>query len=128
MSSQPEARTIEFGPFRISTADRLLQRDGQVIHLFPRSIDVLLVLLKSDGRVLTREELIEAVWGNTSIEEGGLTSNISDLRKALSDDPKDPSYIKTIPKRGYLWVGPITAEDKSTPVIPDPPRPKWIVW
>src|SRR6266536_6253556 len=132
MQSGAEIRTIEFGPFRISTADRLLYRDGEVMRLFPRAVDVLLVLLTSDGRVVAREELIKAVWGNTTVEEGGLTSNISDLRKALGDDPKDPRYIETIPKHGYRWVGPMTAlakpEPPTPPPVPVPPRPIPKVW
>jgi TolB-like protein/Tfp pilus assembly protein PilF len=71
-----------------------------------------LALLGSNGRVVTGEELLEAVWGQTNVERGNVTSSISDLRKALGDSLKTPTYIETIPTRGYRWIGPITRVDK----------------
>ena len=119
MPGEPEARIIEFGAFGISTADRLLHRGGQVIPLFPKAIDTLLVLLTSDGRVLTKEELVKAVWGDIFIEgEGALARNISLLRKALGDRPGDSRYIQTIPRRGYRWVAPITETPVTVVVFP----------
>src|SRR5881628_3766342 len=109
MQSEAETRTIEFVPFRINTADKLLHRNGRVLKLFPKSVDLLLALLGSNGRVLTGDELLEAVWGQTNVERGNVTSSISDLRKVLGDNRKTPSYIETIPTRGYRWIGPITS-------------------
>src|ERR1041384_4103755 len=112
MPNSAETRTIEFGPFRINTTDKLLHRNGRVLKVYPRSVDVLLALLGSNGRVVTGEELLEAVWGQTNVERGNVTSSISDLRKALGDSLKTHTYIETIPTRGYRWIGPITRVDK----------------
>src|SRR6185436_7751272 len=104
MPDNSQTRTIEFGPFLINTADKLLHRNGRVLKVFPKSVDLLLALLGSNGRVLTGNELLEAVWGNTSVEAGNVTSCVSDLRKALGDNRKTPTYIETIPTRGYRWI------------------------
>src|ERR1051326_5742045 len=85
----------EFGRFRISTGDRLLLRGSEVIPLGPKVIDTLLALLASDGRVLATEELIKAVWPDTSVERNGLMRNISLLRRALGDDAGESQYIET---------------------------------
>jgi DNA-binding winged helix-turn-helix (wHTH) protein len=72
----------EFGPFRLDSEKHRLTRDGQAVHLSPKSVEALLVLVKNAGRLLEREELMQAVWTDTFVEDANLTVAISHLRKA----------------------------------------------
>lgn len=103
--SQRRVRSYEFGPFRVDLAKRLLFRDGEPVALTPKAFETLVVLLKSGGEVLLKEELIGSVWPDTVVEEGSLNRNISTLRRALGESPVDHKYIVTIPGRGYRFVG-----------------------
>ena len=101
--SQQARRLFEFGPFRIDTANRLLLRDGKPIALKPKVVDTLLVLIENSGRVLEKDELIQKLWPDSFVEEGNLTQNIYELRKALNSSAEE-SYIETIPRRGYRFA------------------------
>ena len=117
--SRAESVAFEFGPYRISTSDRLLLRSGKVIPLAPKAIETLLALVSNPGRVVTKEELITKVWPNTFVEEGSLARNISLLRKVFEDgtgDGHDGHYIETVAKRGYRWIGPVAEEQSGNAV------------
>ena len=72
--------------------------------LAPKALETLLALVEQPGRVITKDELLQRIWGDTVVEEGGLTRNISILRKALGEKPDDHQYIVTVPGRGYRFV------------------------
>lgn len=93
----------EFGRFRIDPAQRLLLRDGRVIPLTPKVFDTLLLLVESRGRLMEKDELMEALWPDTFVEEGNLMQNVSRLRKVLGDNSGE-QYIETLPRRGYRFV------------------------
>ena len=99
--SQP---TYEFGPFRLNTNKKLLWRDDEPVALAPKVLDTLLVLIELRARVVTKDELLERVWGRTVVEEGGLARNISLLRKAIGEKPDQHTYIVTVPGKGYRFV------------------------
>ena len=94
----------EFGPFSVDAGKRLLLRNGEPVPLAPKVLETLLVLIENRERVLSKDELLKQVWGDTIVEEGGLTRNISVLRKALGEKPEDHQYIVTVPARGYRFV------------------------
>jgi DNA-binding winged helix-turn-helix (wHTH) protein/TolB-like protein/tetratricopeptide (TPR) repeat protein len=96
----------EFGAFRLDSRQHQLLRDGAVVPLTPKAFDTLLILVRRQGDVVSRQELIEQVWSGAFVEEGGLTRNISVLRRALAGNETDQLYIETVPKRGYRFVGP----------------------
>jgi adenylate cyclase len=77
--------------------------------LEPKAIEVLLCLVKNAGEVLSKKEIIKAVWPDTYVSDGVLTYSISELRKAFKDDAKDPQVIQTIPRRGYRLIAPVSA-------------------
>jgi len=106
---------FEFGAFRFDPAERVLYRGPERVPLSPKVADTLLVLLTRHGRVVEKNELIQLVWPDTFVEEGGLARNISALRKALGDDADGSGYIETIPKRGYRFVAPI----RKSPTEPE---------
>jgi DNA-binding winged helix-turn-helix (wHTH) protein/tetratricopeptide (TPR) repeat protein len=98
-----------FGPFRLDPAQRLLTRDGEPVALTHRVFEMLLALVRSPGRVLTKDELLDAVWPGRFMEEGSLTQAIFTLRKVLSGGGDDGQYIVTAPGRGYCFSAPIQA-------------------
>ena len=96
--------SYEFGPFLLDAGKRRLLRDGEPVPLAPKVLETLLVLIENRERVLTKDELLKQLWGDTIVEEGGLTRNISILRKALGEKPDDHQYVVTVPARGYQFV------------------------
>src|SRR5579864_860608 len=99
---QDTAELYEFGPFRLEPAERKLSRNDELVVLTPKAFDTLVLLVRNNGHLLEKDELIRALWPDSFVEEGNLSNNIFVLRKALGEDPQ---YIETIPKRGYRFVG-----------------------
>jgi len=97
----------EFGPYVLDSAQMLLSRDGSVVPLQPRALEMLLVLMRRRGEVISKQELMEAVWPDSFVEEGNLTQNIFLLRRELGKTPEGEDYIHTLPKRGYRMNVPI---------------------
>jgi len=108
----------EFGPFRLEVAERRLLREGSIVALTTKVFDLLLALVRSAGRLQTREELIGTLWPDTIVEEHGLTSRISALRKALGDEGEVPCYIETVRGHGYRFVAPLGAEASQASAEP----------
>ena len=103
----------EFGPFRLDSAERLLLRTGQPVSLTPKAFDLLLYLVGRHGRLVTKQELLSAVWPDTFVEEANLTYTVSALRKALGDGHDGEQFIQTVPTRGYRFVAPVTKDEKA---------------
>jgi DNA-binding winged helix-turn-helix (wHTH) protein len=94
----------EFGAYRLEAQSGMLFREGDHVALPPKVAELLVALVQAEGRVLTREELLQRLWPDTVVEEGSLTSHISMLRKALGEGPDGQNFIETLPKRGYRFV------------------------
>lgn len=109
-----------FGPFRLKVKDRILEREGVRVQLTPKIVDTLLVLVESAQEVVTKEDLMKAVWPDVTVVESGLTRNISVLRKALEEDVPEGTYIETIPRRGYRFVASVTEERITALEEPEP--------
>ncbi len=95
----------EFGLFRLDTGEHTLHRNGQIVPLTPKVFDLLRVLVQNHGRLVEKDDLLKEVWPDSFVEEGNLNRNISILRKVLGEDSSGGSYIETVPKRGYRFVG-----------------------
>ena len=105
------------------SADRI-SRGEETVHLRPKLMDVLVFLASRPGEVVTKEELLEAIWPQLFVEESALTRVIADLRQALGDDAHRPAIIETIPKRGYRLIAPVEDDCPATPTGPfGPPAP-----
>jgi DNA-binding winged helix-turn-helix (wHTH) protein/Tfp pilus assembly protein PilF len=122
----------EFGPFSLDAGRRLLLRDGEQVLLAPKVLETLLVLIENRARSLSKDELLKQVWGDTIVEEGGLTRNISVLRKALGEKPEDHQYIVTVPALGYRFVAEVrvrrgtgASSNAHAPAIHVQERPSW---
>jgi DNA-binding winged helix-turn-helix (wHTH) protein/Tfp pilus assembly protein PilF len=99
--SQSRNELYEFGPFRIDAQREVVLRDGEPVPLTPKTFQILLVLLRNNQEVVTKDDLMKAVWPDTCVEEANLSRNIFMLRKALGESPQDHRYILTVPGRGY---------------------------
>ena len=108
-------KIYEFGPFRFDAAAGRLLRDVNAISLTPKVADTLLYMLANPGRILSKEELISAVWEGRRVEEANLTQNISVLRKALAEAADEVKYIATFPGRGYQFLVPVRCQDAPAP-------------
>lgn len=96
----PINQLYKFGQFCLDVSECVLIRDGRVVPLSPKVFDTLLVLIENRGRILRKEELMQAIWPDVFVEETNLTHNISQIRRALGDG----GHIETIPRRGYRFV------------------------
>ncbi len=102
--STPARQSYCFGPFRLEPEDRLLLRDGQPVPLTSKSFDALLLLVERSGHLVSRDDLITALWPQTFVDESNLTQTISMMRKALGENAVEPRYIITVPGRGYRFA------------------------
>jgi DNA-binding winged helix-turn-helix (wHTH) protein/TolB-like protein/Tfp pilus assembly protein PilF len=109
---------FEFDAFRLDPAEHLLLRNGEPVALEPKVYKLLVVLVRHSGRLVTKEELMQAVWPDSFVEESSLTRIISILRKALSRTDGGPAYIETVPKQGYRFIGDVqTLADERAELI-----------
>jgi DNA-binding winged helix-turn-helix (wHTH) protein/TolB-like protein/Flp pilus assembly protein TadD len=114
--TQPEPNLLyEFGPFVLDTVQHVLLRDLRPVAVTPKTYDALLVLVKNSGRMLTKEELMKAVWPDSFVEESNLTQQISTIRKTLGESPGEDLYIVTVAGRGYRFAAPVNTRSKPGP-------------
>lgn len=103
MSEQPR-RLFEFGPFVLDAAERRLLRDGAPVPLPSKTFDMLLALVERGGRLVEKDELMQVVWPDTSVEEANLNHHVWALRKALGEGSNGSRYIETVPRHGYRFA------------------------
>jgi DNA-binding winged helix-turn-helix (wHTH) protein/TolB-like protein/tetratricopeptide (TPR) repeat protein len=94
----------KFGPFLLDPPAHLLLKDGSPIALPPKAFETLLMLVQYQGTLLTKNDLLNAVWPDAYVEENNLTQYVSMLRKVLGDDGNGNKYIETVPRLGYRFV------------------------
>src|SRR5690349_4267464 len=116
--------SVEFGAFRFVAGDGLW-KGGEPVALPPRALGVLAALLATPGQVVSKQALMDAVWPGTFVTESSLLEAISLLRETLGDNRKQPSYIQTVHRRGYRFIGEITEPSsfEPSPVEPAPVEP-----
>ncbi len=104
-------RYLHFADICIDTHNQLLHRQGQTINLAPKVYDLLVFLCQNSQRVISKDELMEQVWTGTLVTENAISRTLVKVRKALADDPKNPQYIITVPRKGYRMVANFVASD-----------------
>ncbi|HWN09008.1 MAG TPA: winged helix-turn-helix domain-containing protein [Pyrinomonadaceae bacterium] len=122
--SRQTRHLYEFGPFRLDPEKPCLWRDGEVVALTPKVVETLLVLVQQSGKLVEREQLMNAVWPDTFVEDNNLNFNVSVLRKALGKKADGEQYIKTFPRQGYRFSAQVreVTEELPTPVVEKHPR------
>ena len=113
MISERTSVVYEFGPFRLEVGEHRLVREGQSIPLTGKAFDTLCVLVERHGKLVSKQDLMSAVWPETTVEENNLDRNISTLRKALGEQANGQSFIETVPRVGYRFVAPVTESDSK---------------
>ena len=99
-----------FTPFRLDTVNQCLWRAGERVPITPKAFDVLRYLVEHADRLVTQDEILEALWPEMYVNPEGVRKYILEIRKALGDRPHEPLFIQTLPKRGYQFVAKITDE------------------
>ncbi len=112
-----ESKIYEFEEFRLDAkSHRLFRREsGELVPLTPKAAELLLFLIQNRGQILSKNELLDTVWGNSFVEDANLSQTIFVLRKTLGEDTKNPRFILTAPNRGYQFIAPVKeihTEDK----------------
>jgi DNA-binding winged helix-turn-helix (wHTH) protein/Tfp pilus assembly protein PilF len=105
--NQPGTSCYEFGEFRVDIGRRILLQAGNTIALTPRQFDTLLYLVEHCDRVITKEELMKAIWSDAFVEENNLNQSVSAIRRALGERRGDNRYIITVPGVGYRFAAPV---------------------
>jgi DNA-binding winged helix-turn-helix (wHTH) protein/tetratricopeptide (TPR) repeat protein len=105
--SMGKEEAIIFPPFQLDAANQRLRRGDQSITLRPKAFALLLYLLQHPDQLVTKEELLEACWPETSVTDTVLKVCIREIREALADNPKSPKFIETAHRRGYRFIGQI---------------------
>jgi predicted ATPase/DNA-binding winged helix-turn-helix (wHTH) protein len=106
-----------FGPFRLSAAERVLEKSGDPVQLGSRALDILIALVERPAEVVSKRELIAKVWPDLVVDEGSLRFHVSALRKALGQCRSGTHYVTNVSGRGYCFVGPISRA-ASPPALP----------
>ena len=119
----------EFGPFRVDPDKQVLLRDDQPVSITPKVFETLLVLVRHSREVVSKDELMKAVWPDAFVEEANLSQNIFVLRKALGDTPEDRRYIATLPGQGYRFTAQVRTvmQDGDDLVIESRSRSQMVV-
>jgi adenylate cyclase len=121
VTSEPANVVYEFGPFRLEVREHRLVRDGRSIPLTGKAFETMRVLVERHGTLVSKRDLMNAVWPETTVEENNLDRNISALRKALGEKDAGRQYIETVPRVGYRFVAQVSAapaEDVSASPLP----------
>jgi TolB-like protein/DNA-binding winged helix-turn-helix (wHTH) protein/Tfp pilus assembly protein PilF len=104
------ASRLRVGEWRVAPELNSLERDGHSVHVEPKVMQVLVTLAEQPGNVLSKEHILRQVWPETFVSDEVLTRSISELRRVFEDNPREPTYIQTIPKGGYRLLAPVVAE------------------
>src|SRR5580658_826253 len=102
-----------FGQFVLDPRRRTLSRADSIISLTPKAFDLLLFFVQKPNRLVTKDELLQAVWGDTFVEEGNLTQYISHVRKALGANSEDARLIVTLARKGYQFTAPVIVAEAT---------------
>ncbi|MBV9438136.1 MAG: winged helix-turn-helix domain-containing protein [Acidobacteria bacterium] len=122
---------FRFGLYEFNPATRELRREGNLVRLQSQPAQVLALLLEHAGQVVSRDDLRQAIWGTETFVdfERGLNFCIAQVRSTLNDDAAEPRYIRTVPKRGYQFIAPVTQAGAAASLAPvAKPKRSWGTW
>jgi DNA-binding winged helix-turn-helix (wHTH) protein len=113
---------VHCGDWALDTATRQVARSGDPVCLSPKAFDLLTVLLCERPRAMSKSELLERIWPETFVNEGGLTNLVAQLRSALGDQARQPRYIRTVHRYGYAFCGTAMEDAQESPPDKGPGR------
>lgn len=109
--------TYRFGEFELRVGGGVLLQDGKEVSLQPQVLSLLIFLIENRDRIVSKDELIDALWDGRIVSDAALNTRIRDVRRALRDDGRDQRYVRTFPKRGVQFVADI--EDEPDVYVPN---------
>ena len=107
------SEVYQFGTYKLDLSSRILTHAGAVVTLAPKTFDLLELLVKSNGRLLSKSELMDSLWPGAFVEEANLPFQISSLRRALGED--GAQWVETVPKHGYRFTAKVTEIGTAAP-------------
>ena len=107
---------VSFDEFELDEANACLLRNGKAVALAPTPFSLLCALARQPGALLTKDALLDAVWGHQFVSDSVLKTAISDLRTALGDNPREPRFIETVSRRGYRFIAVPAAAPAAPPL------------
>src|SRR4051795_5090043 len=113
--------SFAFGPFEFHTLSRRLEKQGELVQLNSRATELLLLMLRRAGELVTKDDLLHAVWGDRVVAENNLTVHMAALRGVLRDGGDADNYIRTEHGRGYRFVMPVTVAQAEGSNVPGGP-------
>src|SRR6266571_1269304 len=117
---RPDPR-LAFGPFELDPAAGVLRGSGQGIAIAAKPFELLLYLARRPGRVVSRRDLLDALWPEGSANEDAVVHCVVEARRALGEASRHTRYLRTVPRRGYLFAAEVTAvEDEAEAEAPRP--------
>jgi DNA-binding winged helix-turn-helix (wHTH) protein len=105
--------SFRFADFEINLARQELRRAGTTVHIEPQVFDLLVHLIRNRDRLVPKDELFDVIWQGRIVSEATLNSRISAARRVLGDSGSDQSFIRTLHKRGFRFVGHIDEDDSA---------------
>lgn len=117
MIKAPIRSYYEFGQFRLDVAKHRLMRDGEILSLAPKAVETLRVLVMRPGVLIERDELMDAVWPDSTVEPGNLDVTISRLRTVLREKEGGQKFIETVPRLGYKFVAEVREVTEEVPAL-----------
>jgi DNA-binding winged helix-turn-helix (wHTH) protein len=107
------AQAFRIGDWQVEPLLGRISKEGRMVHLRAKVMDLLVFLVERAGQVVSKDELLNGVWGTEFVSESALTRVVTELRQAFGDDVARPWLIETIPKRGYRLIAPVVALGES---------------
>ena len=116
---------VRFGPFELDLESFELRKKGRLVPLRQQAVTILGMLVRHPGRVVTRDQIRERLWGSDTVVEfdEGLNNCIRGIRAALQDDAQSPRYVETLPRRGYRFIAPVEMDGARAPTATP-----WLRW
>src|SRR2546428_2296942 len=105
--------SYQFDDVVVDPAAFRLFKAGKAVHIEPKALQILILLLQRQGQLVTKQELLSEIWLGVAVTENALTRAIAQLRKTLGDDAEAPRYIETVPTRGYRFIAPVQIEEPA---------------
>ena len=120
---------LTIGQWRVDERSGDIARGAESARLDPRTLRVLLCLADHAGEIVSSESLLNAAWGDVAVSQDSVYQAVASLRRQLGDDPKNPSYIETVPRLGYRLIAPVQREavpqrPQASPQMPSAPTPR----
>ena len=141
LKAMERKQLFEFGRFHLDPVERLLLSGQERVELPPKAFDTLVALVRNSGRLVTKDELLRAVWPDVVVEEGNLSQAVYQLRRALRDGEEGERLIETVPRQGYRFLAAVREGEEpavaspylrpdgpSSGVAATPPARRWPRW